>query len=489
VFDQTPEHLGQKLAKISLKMAKNTKRKQNSGIVFCQMNHFLFSWTSISIMGATGSTFNSQSGLPSKSDFFFSTIIGAGGFSQVSSALHLASKHWIALKSISKAAVLEDPKGINMVSNEVNVLKSLGNYPSVISLHFSFSDDDHIHLAFDLHAGGDLRYHLKANQFSERKAAFVVICIASALHHCHEKGILHRDVKPENIILDAEGFPYLTDFGCSFIAPASQAGGDLVCYDTSGTRQYLAPEIFTKSHRHGVEADFWSLGVILFEMMYSHRPFVKHCPRQAIRFVDDLYKKKIFLTSTSFNYPHANMKTKAPTKAKATPVLELQEPSIGAADDEEETFTTASAVMTTPPITPTNVSLMVPSTARLFEMPVANTTRQDAVASIIQQNKHLKKTFQQLETAARRDMKAAAAGTGVKQAPVTCLTRGGQPYTLFQVRDKLPSSLRPPILPCSPTFGEISDHCVDLIEGLLDVRMWQRLGAGDNYDTLQNHPW
>jgi serine/threonine protein kinase len=428
--------------------------------------------------------------MPARTDFIFSTIIGQGGFSLVTSALHLESKSWVAMKSIRKQSAIEHPKGLALVSNEIQILKSLGKHPSVASLNFSFTDDQHIHLAFDLHAGGDLRYHITANRFSERKAAFIVICIASALHHCHGKGILHRDVKPENIILDAEGFPYLTDFGCSFIgSAASQEGGDLLCYDTSGTRQYLAPEVFTKSHRHGVEADFWSLGIILYEMMYSHRPFVKHVPRQAVRFVQDLYKQKIFLSSTSLNqpHPHAHMKTKQP-------LMKLPPPSSpmagGAAEEEEGDFMTDSACMSTPPITPTNVSLMMaPSTARLFKVPVAETTRSDVVTSIIQQNKHLKKTFLLLETAARTDLKAAATSTGVKDAPTTCLTRGGQPYTLFQVRDKLPSILRPAIPSCSASFGDISDNCVDLIEGLLDVRLWERLGAGENYDAMQNHPW
>ena len=445
-------------------------------------------------MGAAGSTSKAGTGMPVRDDFFFSTIIGVGGFSQVTSVLHSESKTWLAMKAIRKKSAMEHPKGLAMVANEVNVLKSLGNHPSIVSLHFSFTDEQFIYLAFDLHAGGDLRHHMACNQFSERKAAFVMICISSALHHCHERGILHRDVKPENIILDAEGYAYLTDFGCSFISASSPKSGDLLCYSTSGTRQYLAPEVFTDLHRHGVEADFWSLGIILFEMLYSHRPFAKHCPKQSIKFVDNLYKQKIFLSSTNLHHPSEESPGQCTTKIK--PVVQAPSFSeieaMGAADEEdvEGDFSSGSAVMTTPPITPTNVSMhMQPSKSHSFEIPMAATSRSEVVSSIIQHNKHLKNTFFQLEAAARRDLKAVATSTGVRHEPITCLTRGGHPYTLFQVRNKLPNTLRPTFPSSSVAFGEISAPCIDLIEGLLDVRLWHRLGAGENYAALQNHPW
>jgi serine/threonine protein kinase len=250
-----------------------------------------------------------------------------------------------------------------------------------------------------------------------------------------------------------------------------------------------------------VEADFWSLGIILFEMVYSHRPFSKHCPRQAIRFIDDLYQQQIFLTSTSFNQPHGQVRAKPTVKPskKSEPTVSLSDaPCMCAADEEEEMiFASSSAIMSTPPVTPINETLtMVAPPAeeqQEFEVPMAEPTRRDVVDSIIKHNRHLRKTFLNLETVARRDLKSAAppslSSSQDMEAPITCLTRGGQIHTLFEVRSKIPVNLRPCIPPSSKSAGIISNNCIDVIEGLLDVRLWHRLGAGENYSTLQNHPW
>jgi serine/threonine protein kinase len=137
--------------------------------------------------------------------------------------------------------------------------------------------------------GGDLRYYLRKRYlFEERDVAFYVACISSALEHLHSRNVIHRDIKPENIILDERGYPYLTDFGVAYVHnnedPSSD--GTLTCTLASGTKQYLAPEVFTKSHVHGPEVDYWSLGVVAFELLFGKRPFDKHCPIQFINYLE-----------------------------------------------------------------------------------------------------------------------------------------------------------------------------------------------------------
>lgn len=83
-------------------------------------------------------------------------------------------------------------------------------------------------------------------------------------------------------MFDHNGFPHLTDFGVSYVCTSTE----LVCNLSSGTKQYLAPEIFMKSHVHGPESDFWSLAVLIYEIMFGRRPFEKHVPREFIAHVE-----------------------------------------------------------------------------------------------------------------------------------------------------------------------------------------------------------
>eukprot|EP00602_Paraphysomonas_sp_CaronLab_P001522 CAMPEP_0185030042 /NCGR_PEP_ID=MMETSP1103-20130426/16777_1 /TAXON_ID=36769 /ORGANISM="Paraphysomonas bandaiensis, Strain Caron Lab Isolate" /LENGTH=287 /DNA_ID=CAMNT_0027565009 /DNA_START=303 /DNA_END=1166 /DNA_ORIENTATION=+ len=119
--------------------------------------------------------------------------------------------------------------------------------------------------------------------YTEHSVAFIAACIASALNHVHQHGVIHRDVKPENIVLDGRGYPRLIDFGISHSMGA-------ICTARSGTVGYLAPEVLTSSHFHSFESDFWSLGVVVFELLYSTRPFYRHCPKYYVKYSEKNYR-------------------------------------------------------------------------------------------------------------------------------------------------------------------------------------------------------
>lgn len=171
-----------------------------------------------------------------------------------------------------------------MLKGEVAAMKRL-DHSFVINLHFAFDDPKKCYLVMDLKTGGDLRYYLKKRYlFEEVDVAFYVACISSALEHIHSQGVIHRDVKPENILLDERGYPYLTDFGVAHVQ--EEGSRCLVSTLASGTRQYLAPEVFTKTHIHGPEMDFWSLGVVAYELLFGRRPFEKHCPIAMINYLE-----------------------------------------------------------------------------------------------------------------------------------------------------------------------------------------------------------
>eukprot|EP00597_Dinobryon_sp_UTEXLB2267_P008507 CAMPEP_0170091414 /NCGR_PEP_ID=MMETSP0019_2-20121128/25023_1 /TAXON_ID=98059 /ORGANISM="Dinobryon sp., Strain UTEXLB2267" /LENGTH=259 /DNA_ID=CAMNT_0010311303 /DNA_START=129 /DNA_END=906 /DNA_ORIENTATION=- len=191
------------------------------------------------------------------------------------------TQQWHAVKEIVKVELVKHRTGLAMIMGELRALKKV-DHPLIISLHFAFQDREKCYFVMDLKTGGDLRYYLRKKiMFEENDVAFYVSCISSALHHIHSQNIIHRDVKPENIILDERGYPHLADFGVAHVQSSSSASQPLTCSLASGTKQYLAPEVFTKGH-----VTVWSLGVVAYELLFGRRPFDKHCPVAMISYLE-----------------------------------------------------------------------------------------------------------------------------------------------------------------------------------------------------------
>ena len=114
------------------------------------------------------------------------------------------------------------------------------DHPFIVKLHFAFQNPERLYFVIDFLNGGELFYHLNNSKFfSEERTKFYAAEIILALDCLHKSGVIYRDLKPENVLLDAEGHLKLTDFGLSKLQPS----GDKMTYTFCGTPEYLAPEI------------------------------------------------------------------------------------------------------------------------------------------------------------------------------------------------------------------------------------------------------
>jgi serine/threonine protein kinase len=225
------------------------------------------------------------------SSYSFGFIIGMGSFASVQLATYAGSKKMLAMKEIKLVehdAALE--RTVDKFASEMNALKVVaGRHPNVINLEVAFHNDSSCFIGLEYLNGGDLRFYLTQGFiFNPEQVAYIVLSLGSALHFLHSNHILHRDVKPENIVLSQSGVPVLTDFGECHIESADCFAP--LCNRSSGSWPYLAPEILTPSHRHSCQSDWWSLGIMMFELLFRKRPFAQHCSKDMIYFTENHYK-------------------------------------------------------------------------------------------------------------------------------------------------------------------------------------------------------
>ena len=144
------------------------------------------------------------------------------------------------------------------------------HHPYIVGLTMAFQTPDKLFFVLDYCSGGELFFHLgKTGRFTEDRAKFYAAQITLALEYIHQLGVIYRDLKPENVLLDHKGNVRLTDFGLSkesVYGPSS--GASSFC----GTPEYIAPEVL-KRQGHGRAVDWWSLGALLFEMITGLPPF------------------------------------------------------------------------------------------------------------------------------------------------------------------------------------------------------------------------
>ncbi|KAJ2058343.1 hypothetical protein GGI17_005119 [Coemansia sp. S146] len=193
-------------------------------------------------------------------------VIGRGSFGKVRIVEHRDSNKAYALKYISKATCIRMKAHSNTV-RERDMLEEI-DHPFVVNLRFSFQDEFSMFMVMDLMIGGDLRFHMMRRRFVEGVIKFWIAELACAIHYLHTShNIVHRDIKPDNILMDHRGHVALTDFNI-----ATRITNNTPHYSVAGTANYMAPEVVSGSG-YTFSIDWWSLGVVMYECVYGKRPF------------------------------------------------------------------------------------------------------------------------------------------------------------------------------------------------------------------------
>jgi len=202
-------------------------------------------------------------------DFEFMKLIGRGTFGRVFQVRKKDTRRIYAMKVLSKKEIVAKKEVAHTIGERKILQRSLDS-PFLVGLKFSFQTDTELYLVTDFKSGGELFWHLqKETRFTEERARFYIAELVLALEHLHKYDIVYRDLKPENILLDATGHVALCDFGLSKPDLPSGQLTNTFC----GTTEYLAPEVLLDDHGYSKLVDFWSLGVLLFEMCCGWSPF------------------------------------------------------------------------------------------------------------------------------------------------------------------------------------------------------------------------
>ncbi|WJX84385.1 non-specific serine/threonine protein kinase [Trifolium repens] len=250
-------------------------------------------------------------------DFEMLTMIGKGAFGEVRVCREKTTEHVYAMKKLKKSEMLRRGQ-VEHVRAERNLLAEVDSN-CIVKLYCSFQDDEYLYLIMEYLPGGDMMTLLmRKDTLTEDEARFYVGETVLAIESIHKHNYIHRDIKPDNLLLDKYGHLKLSDFGlckpldCSTLEESDLSVGQnangtaqnddrtgpkrtqqeqlenwqknrrTLAYSTVGTPDYIAPEVLLKKG-YGMECDWWSLGAIMYEMLVGYPPFYSDDPMSTCR--------------------------------------------------------------------------------------------------------------------------------------------------------------------------------------------------------------
>lgn len=197
------------------------------------------------------------------------SVLGRGHFGKVLLTEYKSTKELFAIKALKKGDIISRDE-VESLMSEKRIFEAANSvrHPFLVNLFACFQTRDHVCFVMEYAPGGDLMMHIHEEVFSEPRTMFYSGCVILGLQYLHEHNIVYRDLKLDNLLLDAEGYVKIADFGlCKEGMGFGQKTGTFC-----GTPEFLAPEVLTEtSYTRAV--DWWGLGVLIFEMLVGESPF------------------------------------------------------------------------------------------------------------------------------------------------------------------------------------------------------------------------
>merc|ERR1711957_764269 len=200
------------------------------------------------------------------------SLLGCGGFGVVELVEHKELKETFALKGLNKGHIIKTQMQQSVMAEKNIMLMSSSDF--IIKLFATYNSSQVLYFLLEVALGGELyaTYNSKGFWGSEKHAKYYIAGVVFAFEHLHERFVIYRDLKPENVLMNSEGHPKLTDMGLAKFVVGKT-------YTTCGTPDYFAPEVIATSGQT-CAVDWWTLGIFLFELMSGKPPFESQYPMQ-----------------------------------------------------------------------------------------------------------------------------------------------------------------------------------------------------------------